>query len=108
MDEEGVKVTCTTHAVDRLVERGGFEGWDRRKVAGSAILEVRCALLEGRTSTKQPRFMSVEGRRFPSKYRHEKWCRYVWNPDQNRCYILKRSRGDRKGVTIVTVMVAPA
>lgn len=86
MDEHrrpvGVKVG--QHAKERFLER--FPHCREEQVAGTIFREVQQGLVEGRYSSKLPRWVELAARNNGRRLSQ----RFVWNEEKTRCYPLMR------------------
>lgn len=102
MTEQPPHVKVTRHAVDRLVDRGGFKGWSREKIAGLIIVEVQDALKNDRVRNKPPRFTRLGGGKIKSS--HE-GARFAWDPGEQRCYVFRKVKGTKGPIMLVMTVI---
>lgn len=96
-------VIVSAHALERAGER--FEGVPLQRMVDLIVRDVYEALRAGRKATRWPRFMSPAGPR--SRVNLIGFVRVVWTGDEERVYVLSRTRDTRgKAWVVVTCLTA--
>lgn len=92
----------SAHALERAGER--FAGVPAQRIVDEMVRDIYEALRAGRKATRWPRFMSPAGRR--PRVRMTGFVRVVWTENEQRAYLLSRTRDERGSAWVVVTCLS--